>query len=192
MKRLILGGIAIFVVLATSALAATGMVLTQDDFYNGLPGNPAPTWCYHEDSAHIRVWRGTLGPGESFSVPLRFCTNEEWSGGAGGEGIMFEAGFWDGHQSVSLKLILPDGTIRQAHLTSPGWLWGCYVPYVQVNGVIRGPIPSGTYQVVLTNTGSKAIQTQKALVEQVWVDMADLAFQQQLCPLQDQNIGPIL
>lgn len=107
--------------------------------------------------------------------------------------MMYEVGFSASQQSVDLGIVFPDGTVRQAQEFAPGWWQGCVMPYVQLaNDVIRIPIASSTYQVVLTNTGSKAISAQVPLTEKVWVDMGYLNFQRTLCPIQDQNIGPVL
>jgi hypothetical protein len=171
--------------------ASAAMLMTYEYFSNGLNPN-APTWCYHEDSIHRRVFDGTLAAGESFTVTMRYCTFAEFTTGPGGEGAMYRVVFWAGHQSVDLHIVFPDGTVKAAHLTQPGVLSGCVMPYVQEeNNVIRTAIPSGTYQVVVTNTGSKAISATRPLSMVTWADMGWLEFQRGNCPVEDQNIGPI-
>jgi hypothetical protein len=191
-KRLALVCLAFALVLLTALPASATMALTYDYFeVNSFPG---PDWCYHEDSSHIRNWQGTLAPGDSFTVPLRFCTWDESPSGPAGTGFMYKATFWDGHQSISLHAVFPDGTVRQAHPTYPGVLWGCVMPAVKPSyrpeGTIVQPIDPGIYQVVLTNTGSRTISSKNPLQETIWVTQGYLDYQQASCPPEDQNIVP--
>lgn len=184
-------------VVAPAIAAIYGMVLTRDDFSNGAPGTQierdAPRYCYHEDSSHTRTWDGTLGAGQSFTVPLRFCTTAEWPYGPSGTGFYYRVLFWDGHQSISLKVVFPDGSVKLAHNTYAGAWEGCVVPPIRTDpyretGVFLDFIASGTYQVVLTNTGTKAISAQRPLSEMIWVRMADVWFQSGVCPDVDRRI----
>ena len=184
--------------LLAAAPSPSGMVLTYEMFYNGPPGSETgnmPTWCYHEDSSHIRRWEGRLAPGESFDVALEMCPEYLEDGthvGPGGAGIIYVAAFPE-RLSFNLRITFPDGTIRLAHTLQPGYVAGCVVPYVQEpNDVIRGSLASGIYHATFTNTSSRGLKPNEIVSEQIRVVMADLATQRSFCPLADQNIGPII
>jgi hypothetical protein len=186
-------GVVGMLLFAVPAQATTGMVLHSEYVFEGMVN--APTYCYNEDDVHTRQWQGTLAAGESFSVPLRFCTTAEWPYGPSMLGIMFGVSFWSGHQTVDLHVVFPDGHSQQSHVQQPGFLWGCVNPEIRrdpfrPDGVLVQSIPAGTYQVVLTNTGNKAISTQHPLVFGVGVDMANIAHQEGNCPVEDQRIDP--
>jgi hypothetical protein len=192
MKKLILLTLAMMVVLPAAASAATGMVLTYE--YKEPNSYPAPDYCYHEDDYHIRNWQGTLAPGESFTVPLRFCTYTESPTGPSGEGFMYKTEIADRRVSISLRAVFPDGTTTKlAHTTTyPGELWGCVMPAVKPSyrpeGTFVTLIEPGTYQVIVTNTGTRTISTKSPLQETIWVFMGYLNAQQGQCPPEDQNI----
>lgn len=185
MKRLL-------VCLALLALApggTTGMVLTRESFSNGT-GDMAnlPTWCYHEDSFHLRIWTGTLGAGESFTVPVRFCTEEEASPyGPGPEGVLYAVAYSD-RQSVSLRITYPDGTVKAAWPFGGSSLAGCVVPEMRTTGGYTDLIDGGIYTVTLTNTGTKAISAQRPLSFEIRADFIDVNFQQTLCPPEDRRL----
>jgi hypothetical protein len=202
MKRLALVCFAFALVVLTALPAYAVMVVTSETNWDG--GVTDPPWCLGEDDAHLRNFQGTLQPGESFTVSERLCTPQEthdWPGngswdGSSGVGILYKA-TWSKGQSVSLYIIFPDGTIRYAHKTE-GYneLLGCVNPEVRPNdpyrpeGVVVAPAMGGTYQVVLTNTGTKAINSRNPLGETVWSNTMLLTHQQESCPPEDWNIDP--
>jgi hypothetical protein len=80
---------------------ASGMQLVLN--YVGGNGWPSSD-CYHEDSVHQRVWKGKLGPGESFTVPVVFCAwDDPIFGGPGGAVMRVTA------SGVALSIVSPQG-----------------------------------------------------------------------------------
>jgi hypothetical protein len=177
MKRILL-----LVPLLLLAATSSGMVLTNESFSDGPPGSyneASPDWCYHEDSSHWRTWQGQLAPGESFDVPILFCNMYEegrFVGGAGGVRFYYSATFPE-KASFVLKAVYPNGTVRLAHLVSPGYVKGC---------VLYDTFPGTTFHVVFTNTGTRAMKPNEVLTEFIMVDMADDTFRNVYCPVEDR------
>jgi hypothetical protein len=202
MKKLFMSLAVVALVLFTALPAYAVMVTT----YESGPtegGEPGPAWCLDQDDSHWRNFQGTLQPGEAFIVTERFCTlqeeNDFYGGlrpdaGSGSVGLFYKAVYSRG-QSISLYVIFPDGTIRYAHPVSGYYaLDGCVAPLRQESSDPRGrwlaPIPGGTYQVVLTNTGTKTISSKNPLTEVVWANSMGIDTQRADCPPEDWNIEP--
>jgi hypothetical protein len=207
MKRFALVCFAFALVLLTALPASAVMVHTSTSDGDELTainedGEIGPLFCLDVDDHHLRNWVGTLQPGESFVASERICTVQEtrdfngsFSGG-GGVGILYKAVYSKG-QSISLHIVYPDGTIKYAYKTE-GYneLVGCANPKMQENpdyrsgGVLIEQLPGGIYQVVLTNTGTKAINTRYPLTEAVWANTMFVDHQRESCPPGDWNIIP--
>jgi hypothetical protein len=186
-----------------TALPAYAVMTMTSEFYADQ-GVPDPPWCLGEDDAHLRNFSGTLEPGESFVVTDRVCTTEETSGGSDGLGLFYKTAWYTSGSmkgsTVSLYVIFPDGSIRYAHSTESAngysTLTGCVAPLMKENpdyradGVVIAPIQGGTYQVVLTNTGSKAISPRYPVTEVVRANTLMIVAQKQQCPPEDWNIEP--
>jgi hypothetical protein len=137
--------------------------------------------CYHEDSWHLRMWSGSLSPGQSFSVVLPFCTDPPSPGGA----VLRLTASSQG--SLAVYAVSPSGEVYDAHLQpatskkpSLQVRAGCVLSPTYLSSVIE----PGTWTVVIQNTGTRTVKDISFIVE---VNMTFQSWQMSVCPPEDWN-----
>src|SRR2546421_2559843 len=150
-----------------------------------------PNWplsCLSEDDYDQRVFSGSLSG--SFSTTYQTCglnTDGFTAGGIGLESDVYVVG-----QPSDLSITAPNGGVHQAVLMGQTTTKGvttshyavCYVPlYFVSNDTGTNPLPGGNWQITLSGQVSSASWTTRA-------QMTDVVFQQNYCPLSQQNLAP--
>jgi hypothetical protein len=169
--------------------APTGGSSTLSLTSNTVKLNPTlPSWCLSEDDYDQRVFSGSLSG--SFSTSYQTCglnTDGFTAGGIGVESDVYVVG-----QLSDLSITAPDGSVHHALLVGQTTTKGvttshyaaCYVPlYFLSNDTGTDPLPGGTWQITLSGQVSSASWTTRA-------QMTDVIFQQNYCPLSQQNLSP--
>jgi hypothetical protein len=165
--------------------------------------NPAaPSWCLNEDDWHHREWSGSLNG--SLTVFERLCdANVDYSGGlwwsAGGIGL--QADLVATGTLGDLAITSPQGDVHHAELvgstTSKGQTINhyavCYVPgYSLAYNVGGQPLPGGLWQITWSGGITTVPYTNYLSYHggfSVTGEMTDAPFQQQHCPVSEQNLN---
>jgi len=112
--------------------------------------------CYHEDWIHDRTWKGSLAPGESFSVMLRWCDLALDGRSPGTGGFLYSDAYRGG--PLLLTATSPAGTVYPAYFRMDrqgrDLFWRCALRPLSLYA--PGILTSGTWTVTLTNTGRDA------------------------------------
>jgi hypothetical protein len=181
-------------------VAAPSLSLASEQSWSSL--NPAaPSWCLNEDDWHHREWSGSLNG--SFTVSEQLCdANVDYSGGlwwtAGGIGL--QADLVVTGTLGDLAITSPQGDVHHAALVGSTASKGetinhyaaCFVPaYSLVHNISGMPLPGGVWQITLSGDIT-TVPYQDYLSYHggfsVTGEMTDTPFQQQHCPLSEQNL----
>lgn len=156
--------------------------------------NPnAPPWCLTEDDWTQSTYIGSLNGSYDATatlcgLPTDFFNGIWWNAG----GIGLESDLYSDGQLTDLAFTAPDGTAHHAilmgettvkHVTTYHYAV-CYVPPYSLTSDTGGtPLPGGVWNIDLSGTLSSATWYVNAL-------MTDVAYQQQHCPVSEQNLAP--
>jgi len=152
-----------------------------------------PPWCLSEDDFHLREWVGSLDG--TFSATERLCgesldfyNGNWWAGG----GIGFQSEVYVVGTLNDLAITSPLGDSHHAVLVGSSTTRGvttthyevCYVPSRSLSSGGGGlALPGGTWTITLSGNVAKA-------ADYVNAEMTDVTYQQEHCPLSEQNLTP--
>jgi hypothetical protein len=166
----------------------------QSEYVQNSPNPAAPTWCLNEDDFHQRTWSGYLSG--TFATTEQLCdASVDYSGGmywdAGGIGL--QADLYVVGTLTRLTITSPQGAVQSGVLVGSQDLTAnqkvvqnhyqvCAVPpYSRATDTGGKPLPGGTWTLSLAGDFSQAKYTVTAV-------MANVSFQQQHCPVSEQNL----
>jgi hypothetical protein len=169
-----------------------GLSLTRE-YVSNSPNQWAPTWCLNEDDWHKRSWSGSLRG--SFTATEQICDSSvDYSGGIwwNGGGIGLHADVYASGTVTDVAITSPNGAIHHGQLVSTTTSKGsstnhyavCYVPpYSRSSNTAGGFLPGSTWQISVSGDISNVNYSIEAR-------MTDAPFQQQACPVDQQNLTP--
>jgi hypothetical protein len=152
-----------------------------------------PPWCLSEDDFHLREWVGSLDG--TFSATERLCSESAdfyngswWAGG----GIGFQSEVYVVGTLTDLAITSPLGDSHHAVLIGSSTTKGvttshyevCDVPSRSLSSGVGGlALPGGIWTITLSGNVAKA-------AELVNAEMTDVTYQQEHCPVSEQNLTP--
>ena len=188
-----------FLVLFAIALGGTGSTFAVRAFaglslvyeYKQMPINGLD-YCYHEDWIDYRTWEGSLAPGESFTVTLRYCDLLLDGRTQGGGGFIAQVA---ARGVLGISIVAPNESLTREHLT--GRVQGRDIAAVCVlrsgtdfqtgqHVIATHELLSGYWTVTLHNDTSKTVRdiTYVINVHGQWTTLGKM----QSCPPDDVTV----